>query len=463
MVRFLAFAVVTIAVAAFGALAAPEEKPALPPLPSAPDSADMGKGIQRTMTLLATSTPAHRNTVNVLYYGQSITNQEWTDQVSRWLREKYPNADLHFTKLSLGGFASQRLVRTTDYDVLPLYPDLMIFHVYGSHIDYESILRITRQRTTAEIAISNDHVTVLPVPPGDWSEKMSFDLIPGFARKYGCYLMDIRTPWREYLEKNGFQPKQFLSDDVHLNDNGKWLLASLIEQRLVYRPDLPADDWKNMVRTYTVGKDLNWQDGKLTLEFTGNRVDALSAWTGQGQAGAADVLIDGKKPSEFPVLYYHARPSGTPKIGWPAIMRISSEKPMAVETWTLTAHDFNDAADQFKFELSGSVTGPDGSGSGSEKFVSNSGRVVIEPGDWVFAFDRQVSKKPMPAQVTVTWQTKPLFVDTYTPEKVVDPSLDYPTSLARLLTKEKHTLQLVSQSGQPLPVAAIRIYEAPVK
>jgi hypothetical protein len=36
---------------------------------------DHGRGIQRTMTLLATSTPEQRNTVRILFYGQSITEQ----------------------------------------------------------------------------------------------------------------------------------------------------------------------------------------------------------------------------------------------------------------------------------------------------------------------------------------------------------------------------------------------------
>ena len=36
-----------------------------------------GAGVQRTLTLLATSTQERRNTVRILFYGQSITEQEW--------------------------------------------------------------------------------------------------------------------------------------------------------------------------------------------------------------------------------------------------------------------------------------------------------------------------------------------------------------------------------------------------
>ena len=45
-----------------------------------------GRHIQRTMRLLATSTPEHRNTVRVLFYGQSITEQAWSKIVSDDLR-----------------------------------------------------------------------------------------------------------------------------------------------------------------------------------------------------------------------------------------------------------------------------------------------------------------------------------------------------------------------------------------
>lgn len=430
-----------------------------PPKPENPG--ELGDGIQRPMTLMAESTPQRRHRVKVLFYGQSVTNQEWTDRVADWLREEYPHADLQIDNLSLGGFASQKLVRTTDYDVLPHYPDLMIFHVFGDHRRYEDIILKTRRQTTAQIAIWNDHVTELPIPPDSWSDKMSYGFIPDYAERYDCYLMDVRTAWKEYLVRNDLKPQRFLRDGVHLNSNGNWLLSRLIEDRLVFNPDLPRD-WRDLVRDYAVGDDVQWQDGRLTLRFRGNRVDVLSSWSGSGEAPAARVLIDGQKPSENPRLYYHARPSGTPHIGWPAIMRIGHERPLVVEKWTLRAWGFNDEADRFKFEVHGSETGPDGRGVSTERFVSDSGRVVIEPDDWVFAFDRRVSKKPMPDEVTVGWRTEPLFVNTVRPRKVEEAAREYPATLAKLLENREHTLTLVAENGTSAPIAALRVYEPPL-
>jgi hypothetical protein len=44
------------------------------------------------MTLLATSTPAKRNRVRILFYGQSITQQDWSKRVADDLRRRFPHA-----------------------------------------------------------------------------------------------------------------------------------------------------------------------------------------------------------------------------------------------------------------------------------------------------------------------------------------------------------------------------------
>ena len=112
-----------------------------PPAPNnLGDPAKLGLGIQRTMTLLNTSTPQHRNTVRVLFYGQSITEQAWWKMVADDLRRRFPNANLVIENRALGGFSSQRLVKTAETDLYSFYPDLMIFHVYGAHTNYEDII-----------------------------------------------------------------------------------------------------------------------------------------------------------------------------------------------------------------------------------------------------------------------------------------------------------------------------------
>lgn len=443
----------------------PDDYP--PPRPAA-DTSSYGRHIQRTMTLMATSTPQRRHTVRILYYGQSITGQRWSDRVDAWLRQTYPHTDFVTANLALGGFASQLLVRTTEYDVIPFYPDLLVLHVYGSHVEYENLIREVRRRTTAEIIMQSDHPTRWPDPKAEgnfwqtqkeWEDKMNYHLLPAIAAKYRCAWQPQRWEWVQYLKDNNLQPQDLLSDAVHLNERGKWLAAELLKRFLVHLPDEPKEEWQDMVRTFEVGRDVRWQGGKLTLEFEGNRVVALA---GPGRGGTARVLIDGKKPSEFPSCTAVTRPSGTPHVGWPAIKRIGWENPRVVEEWTARLSGFNDAQDDFRFSVSGSVTGPDGEGTARQKFVSRSGRVVIEPSDWVLAYDRQVSKKPAPPEFTVRWKVVPLFVETYTAPAVEDPAREYPTVLASDLPNGRHTLELVAE-GDPPPIRALRVHRPPFR
>ena len=147
-------------VASLGAASFPEPK-------SLGQTADYGRHLQRTMRLLTGSTPERRNTVRVLFYGQSITEQQWSAQVGDDLRARFPHANLVIENRALGGFASQMLVRTAETDLYSFQPDLLIFHVYGAHDRYEDILRRVRERTTAEILMQTDHV----IKPADFTQE----------------------------------------------------------------------------------------------------------------------------------------------------------------------------------------------------------------------------------------------------------------------------------------------------
>ena len=211
-------------------------------MPKFGDTNSWGRNIQRTMRLLATSEPQKRNTVRILFYGQSITEQSWCQAVADDLRTRFPNANLVIENRALGGFASQMLVKTAETDLYPFYPDLLIFHVYGAHDKYDDIIRCVRQRTTAEILQQNDHVTspadfteeTDPVklwPPNgrDWNAFMNHNWLPAVSKRYGTELCDQRRVWKRYLTENDLQPKQLLIDGVHLNAtaNLSWPSASM--------------------------------------------------------------------------------------------------------------------------------------------------------------------------------------------------------------------------------------------
>lgn len=459
----LLLALAAAAGVANGGAAAAGEYPALPP-PSAPEA--HGLGFQRSMRLLAGSRPDRRHRVRILYYGQSIVGQRWSEEVDADLRRRFPHAEIVSRNLAIGGFSSQRLVRTMHYDVFPFYPDLIVFHVYGSHIDYEKIVRAFRERTTADVILQTDHANRWPEARADalekqvsWDGKMNHWFLPGFAKKYRCALQPQREEWVAYLRAHGLEPAALLRDTVHLNPHGKWLMARLLERFLVHRPDVEEIDWPDRVRTLVVGEDVHWKGDRLVVEFEGNRVVALA---GAGARGRARVLVDGRPPSAFPECHAVTRPSGTAGVGWPAVMRIGWNVLPIVEEWTATVRGFDAEQKDFELSVRGSVTGPDGEGRGGERFVSRSGRVVIEPEDWVFSYCHQVSKKATPDGWQVRWRVVPLYTEEYAPEPATDPARDEETVLVSGLASGRHRLELVAREGRRPPLRALRIHRPPL-
>lgn len=433
-----------------------------------PDTSGWGKNVQRTMRLLATSTAEKRNTVRILFYGQSITEQRWAKLVEEDLRRRFPHANLVVENRALGGFAAQMLVKTADTDLYPFQPDLLIFHVYGAHNSYEDIIRRTRERTTAEILMQTDHLTKAAdfteetdpenLSPKQWDAFMNHKWLPSLAKKYGAELCDQRALWKTYLKENNLEPKALLKDTVHLNAHGEWLMAECVKAYLRYDPNLGASPAENWVKTYEIGKDVRWTAGKLRLEFEGTRVEVICK---PGTAAPAAVRVDGRKPSEFAELYGFTRavtqPEGKWLVKWPVVAPLGSQAPLLVEDWTMNIR--KDAANDklFTFAIAGSKTGADGEGRSDARFVSNSGRIVIETNAWNVNYALSLGGiKPVPERFTAKWKVEPRFVDDFISPGVKDPATETLVTLAQGLPNTKHTVEI--SGSEATPIAAIRVY-----
>lgn len=432
-----------------------------PPPKTVGDPATLGRGIQRTMALLANG-----QTARILFYGQSITEQKWTSMVADDLRQRFPRANLIIENRALGGFSSQRLVKPAETDLYPFYPDLLIFYVFGAHTDYEDIIRRTRERTTAEILIQTDHLSSQAkleeetdpaklAPEGwMWSQFMNYKFLPEIAQKYGCGVVDQRNLWKQYLRDYHLAPAALLRDGIHLNDHGCYLMAELVKACLVKRADARLDPYHcDTVRTYVVGQDVQWRDGKLRLEFTGNRVDLIA---GTGRSAPAAVQIDGKRPSEFPELYGFTRAVAPPDQKWPFVLKIGHQKPLVLEEWTLNFREVSPDLKRFKFTVTGSQTGPDGEGSAGEKFVSQSGRIVIESADWDIPYVMGLSKRTLTPDFHLRWRVVPFFTDEFIAPPVAGPAGERVVTVAQGLANTTHTLEITGD--RHTPIAAVRVY-----
>jgi hypothetical protein len=461
--------------------------PLIAPPADEPYQAFYGAHIQRSMTLLATSSAEHRWPVKILLYGQSIVgSQDFTDDLSNFLRQSFPYADLHIENRAIGGFMADRLVRTAVHDLYPYYPDLLIFHVYGGQDngDLERIISNVRRYTTSDIVLFNDHRQ----RDHEISEA-SAAYFRYLAAKYDCELVDVSTEWPRYLREHHLEPAQMLRDGVHPNGAGYALLAVLIERHLRYNP-LFRDPWDAEVRTYEAKRALadgasdevqllgdGWSlsdDGitgensraSLRLEFSGNRVDLIAAHTKPGEKlGTARILIDGKPPSQDPAAIFFTRPSEGPNTWFPAIRRVSHIAQLIPEDWTLRITSINADATQFTFEVIGSKTGPDGKGTSSQPFRSNSGRVSIDPSDWMFADIMKIFKQtnPPPAGFEVHWSAVPLYVDDYRAVDAVDRSRVYATTLIQGIRNGKHSLAIIPNGDGPVPIQTIEVYRPPLR
>jgi hypothetical protein len=425
--------------------------------------ATFGKGVGRTMRLLATSTPDRRNTVRVLFYGQSITEQDWTRRVADDLRARFPDANLIIENRAIGGHSSQRLVKTAEADLYPFEPDLVIFHVYGSHIDYEAIIRGIRERTTAEIAQQLDHVTKdaaltdetdpAKLSPANWDAWMNHVFLPSISEKYGTELVDQHNLWKTYLRAYKLPAQALLKDGAHLNDHGCYLMAELVKAHLRYDASMgpaTAESWV---------KEVPFDGGPI--EFEGARVDVILK-EGAAIPPGIGVRIDGVRPSHRTDTHAPTRVSAFPGSNWPCLLRVGlGGKPVA-ETWTLTVTEADAEMKDVRFRLAGSVTGPDGEGSSVAPFVSRSGRIRIEPDDWNLAYCGEVFRRALPPSFEVTWEVRSQGVDTLaTLDREPGPGIKNVVTLARGLKGGRHRLEFVG-TGPDGPIAGVRIYRPPL-
>ena len=116
---------------------------------------------------------------------------------------------------------------------------------------------------------------------------------------------------------------------------------------------------------------------------------------------------------------------------------------------------------KWRFEVEGSITGPDGTGFSTEPFVSKSGRVAIDPGEWGVKRAYDLRHQRTPNGFEVRWRVIPMFVDTYRSPRIADPSKEYAITVVQGLPNARHTLELVARDKTIPPVHSIRVYRPP--
>jgi hypothetical protein len=180
---------------------------------------------------------------------------------------------------------------------------------------------------------------------------------------------------------------------------------------------------------------------------------------GTGVLGAkAKVLLDGQPMDGVKQLWAITRPSVGPAGIWmPAVNNIGFIQAPVEEEWTLTClPDSAPDGTKIHYKLQGSATGEDGEGWSTERFVSRSGRAIIEPADWRVAWTLGYKKATLPEGFKVTWKAYPMFARAYGPKPAGARTL-----LMQGCLNQAHTLTLIPEGGA-LGIGAFVVH-APAK
>jgi hypothetical protein len=404
--------------------------------------------IARTLEIIRTSTPTDHKVLKVLFYGQSITRSGWHNAVVAHWRERYPDTVFVVENRALGGFASQYLVRTTEQDIAAFYPDLIVFHVYGDHRAYERILRMFRSLTAADVILQTDHGEVLPDPPcaeglqlsrhrmpgcagvlwvhqKSWFDEMSYHKIPAFAKKYGMAVEPQRAWWRDYLLQKQIDPQSLLmSDGLHPNEKGNELIAGFFNRYF----DNLVESWNGQTEqnVLSVRPDVtkHSSDGMETVNFDGSRLEMLS---NQPLTVWPSVTIDERSAKDIDGCY-----------------QVTRSSPLESVT------------------VRGSVTGDEGDGNSSRKYVSKSGQLSIDGDDWMFARGYELKHVALQVPAEVHWSVQ--YICGGKPE-VIDRGngmMQYRYVLGASLSNGKHTAKLSPPPMDVPDAVEFRVYKPPL-
>lgn len=450
------------------------------PFPSKADKEEFfGSRLIRSVTLLETSSVQKRWPIKIVIYGQSIVaSVVFTEELTKMLNKKFPYADITIENKAIGGFGGDRIIRTAEHDVYYSCPDLIIFHVYGGENgDLDKLFFNFRKYTTADILLLNHHLD----NNGPGINEEAYKYIRYIANKYNCELVNVTNEWSQYVKEYGLNVTDLLRDNIHPNRNGNQLLVKLIERHLKYSSLFPSD-WSERVKCYYLTDiydkgqlnpfSFTKQDwikidyvpcgsspgNNLKFKFFGNRIDFIAGHVSSAnKLGSATIKIDGKRLSDLN-LYAFTLPSEGPKTWWPAIRRISSNAPLREENWVLTVKNVNADSTVWRYSLTGSKTGFDGSGTTDKIFISNSGRVMINPSDFMFSEIKKWFHAEIPVGYTISWKSYPLFLERYTAPQTSDSTRVYKTTVVQGLTNDYHTLEIIPNGDGIVPIEAIEVH-----
>lgn len=348
-------------------------------LPKIEDSKDLQDALIRTSSILNKNTFLARP-FKIQFYGQSIIAGVDVDHVKNKLEANFSDVDFEIMNNAIGGYDATKLIHTAEYDLYPEYADLIIFHVYGGLQNGELNYIFEKMSNTldSDVIIFDHHLMYSDSEEGQISTNLHQDKeslqIEALAKKYDFGFISVRHYWKEFLKLNPTVTiKDLLRDHIHPNEIGNSLLECIITESIIN-----AVKKKPSSTNEKIFIDLKNKKRYNSDKLSGNRIDFYPSEASIGSEFEVNVgNIPGMDYSE---LYAVTRPTSFAWQPWPAINRIDLLKSAAIkeEKWTVSYKNFNHELQTFDFELSGSLSGYQGSGSSDADFTSNNKAISIK-------------------------------------------------------------------------------------
>jgi hypothetical protein len=175
------------------------------------------------------------------------------------------------------------------------------------------------------------------------------------------------------------------------------------------------------------------------------------------------VSIDKRLPKDIDGCYQVTRSSPLTSVtDWPALRRITLLHDHTAEDWTATITNITPDEKSVDFTMRASVSGDEGKGSSSRKYVSNSGNLTIDGDDWMFNRGFELKHIPLQVPAEVHWSVQ--YICGGIPE-VIDRGngmTEYRYTLGAGLSNGKHTAELLSPLNDLSNTTEFRAYKPPL-
>lgn len=283
----------------------------------------------------------HDKKLTIGYFGGSITegagastpDKCWRGLITKWFRERYPEAEITPIQAAIGGTGSMLGIFRIERDLLSKKPDLVFieFSVNDGMGDYDEIMA-NSETLVRKIYAANPYAEIVYVHTTtksiceriaegqDYSARSAHGAV---MRRYGIPQIDVGEILRDRVVANGGDWLTLTRDNVHPNDEGYVIYAEAIEKLLsrlidgdeLRKVELPPrislsddrtgagfidsfdidSDWTKVEKSMCGRYDhyIESTDGELEFRFTGRRVGIYCMFA--KDSGDIICTLDGKE------------------------------------------------------------------------------------------------------------------------------------------------------------------------